>query len=139
MKLFEDVSILYFSIIGSLLFVTIFPFYGVNAVASVTIDGNSYEVELQDGNTLESGNYIGGQNILTNEIKIATGRRGLLSFMNTCSHELRHLKYDLKDQNREDPLTTEEEHELMNGLGSNWFPWNWQKQCLSLVPERTGF
>ena len=129
---------LYLVFVVVLVSVFFLPYYGVDKDTSMTINGSSYQVELQDGATLESGDYLGSHDILSNEIKIATGQQGFLSFMNTCSHEVRHLKFDLEDVNREDPRTSQEEHELMNGWGSNYLPWNWQIQCFYLLPDRVG-
>jgi len=76
---------------------------------------------------------LGSHSMVSNRIEIATDQQGLLRFVSTCSHEVQHFKFDVRDKKRSDPLTTPEEHRRMPDY---FLPWNWNRQCVSLADNR---
>jgi len=112
------------------------PLPGVNGETEVTVMDESFSVELLEISTLPEGDYVGSHNIMTGEIRIATGWKPTYSFMSTCSHEVQHLEFEIMDENRDGFLTTEEEHNRMSGLGDKLLPWNWEHECLGLLDNR---
>lgn len=132
MNLPAEISLLavFTGLVGLLL---MFPLPGVDVDTEIEVQGESFDIELVSTPTLDSGNHWGMHDIISHNMRIATGSKGLVPFLSTCSHELYHLEYDLEDEDREDPLTTEEEHELMP---FTWYPWNWKIECFQIVPAR---
>lgn len=135
MNLGFDISISMI-LFGSSILIMLIPFFGVSETTSISVQDQNYTVEFIEEPTLPEGDYTGSHDIVSGKITIATGGKGVLPFMTTCSHEVRHLRFDLEDIDREDKLSTDEEHKKMSGLGSNFLPWNWQKECFGLLDER---
>lgn len=113
--------------------ILLFPLPGVDAETEISFMDENISVELVSSPTLDSGNHWGSHDIMTHDIKVATGSKGILPFVSTCSHELYHVQYQ---KEFDDPLSREEEHERM---GQTFFPWNWKYECLELIPTRFAF
>jgi hypothetical protein len=126
----------FFGFLVVLWIVLFLPVPGFNGETEIAVKGDSYSVELLEDSTLPEGDYSGSHDIMTGEIRIATGWSPIYSFMSTCSHEVQHLEFEIMDENRDGFLTTEEEHQRMHGLGSKLLPWNWEHECLGLLDNR---
>jgi len=134
-----DLAFDFVEVLGALIFIWIvlfIPMPGVNAETSIDVQDESYSVEFLNSSTLPDGDYWGSHDMMSNEIRLATGWLPTYQFMSTCSHEVQHLEYDLEGDRTGDHLTTVEEHERMSGLGDRILPWNWEVQCVSLLPNR---
>jgi hypothetical protein len=125
-----------FGVIIVLWIILFVPVPGLNGETEITVIDESYNVKFLESSTLPEGDHSGSHNIMTGEIRIATGWKPTYSFMSTCSHEVQHLKFEIMDENRDSFLTTEEEHQRMHGLGSKLLPWNWEHECLGLLDNR---
>lgn len=110
---------------------------GINNRTVVNLENSSYNFTMLDQYYLNSssGNpndtFVGVHEPDTNRIWVATDNRSIWEFISTCSHEVQHLKYDLNND-----LTTEEQHQRMEGLNDTIWPWNWHTECIKLVPQR---
>ena len=134
MSLGLDVSIAVF--IFGLFWVLLFiPLPGIDKTTSITVQGEEYGVKFLYNSTLPEGDYWGSNDIISGETRLATRWLPTIQFISTCSHEFQHLKFEL-DQPE---LTTEEEHERMDGLQDSILPWNWQPECIGLLDERFSF
>lgn len=112
---------------------------GVNNETSFTYMNDSSTIILENKSFVDIHNgqkAFGVHNMLSDETRIATKGYSLSGFLSTCSHEVKHFKFDVEDQKKIDPLTEPEEHNLM---GNTFLPWNWEKECVALVPERMHF
>jgi len=120
--------------------VSLIPLPGVSAETEVIFEGESYDFYLvNDSSVSDDAEVWGVHDMVTNEISVATKGLGVYPFMETCSHEVQHLQYDIEGDRTGDHLTTVEEHKRMDGLRSDWFPWSWETQCIGLLPERLSF
>lgn len=120
--------------------ILLIPLPGVSADTSLVFEGENYNFTLVDDSSVSSDAEVWGtHDISTNDIRVATEGLGVWPFMETCSHEVQHLQYDIEGGKTGNHLTTPEEHERMDGFRSDWFPWSWETQCIGLVPERMSF
>jgi hypothetical protein len=128
-------------LIGLLIMISAVPLPGVNNKDNITINNTQVKVELYDNSTInnnavglyETWNLLG---VEVNKINLATKNRGLYHFMSVCSHEVIHAKLDIIDSR-----DLEQHHEKIKDeefIGSI-APWNWEKECFTLLPSRAGF
>lgn len=123
-----SLTILTASLLTLLLFL---PLPGKDISTSISFEEKNYSFEMVDENTLEDGSW-GVHDMVSNDIKVATGNLPIYQFLSVCSHEVKHLKLSQTHN-----LNTQQEHNLMKGVNSAWIPVNWETQCLKLLPQRT--
>jgi len=123
--------------ISTIFLLTLIPLPGTNFESQATVQKQTANIEVKDSVFLEEDSkVVGTHDMVSDNIVLASGSKSTLQFLSLCNHEVRHFKFDVADRQREDPLTTEEEHEKMSGLGDSVFPWNWQESCLKVTGQR---
>jgi len=104
------------------------PLPGVQAEEDFQYRGENYTLELVEEAHIE-GKYWGSFDLVSKEVTVATGDRGLWGIISTCSHELYHADY--ADSGKS--MSEQKEHEEMPS--ADW-PWNWKMKCMALSRHR---